>query len=345
LQDFELEENLSSHSISLYDDQSNDKYFNNKNYQGFSGKRISFVFKCIIEAKNYDHIFIGHINMALVGYLIKLLYPKKNIVLIAHGYEVWYPLQGFKKALVKKADLILAVSSFTKNKLVAVQGIDEKKVGLFYNTLDPYFIIPSSFAKNSALRKRYGINESDFVIFTLARLAATEGYKGYDIVIKCLPEIIKSIPNIKYVISGKYDATEKMRLDKYIKELKVEKNVVFTGYLKDAEVEDHYQMGDLFIMPSIGEGFGIVFLEAMACGLPVIAGNLDGSVDALKGGELGALVNPNSELEITEKVKEIFNNKAMNGVSFKHDLQQRTLDHFGFDQYKKRLRHYIFHNN
>jgi len=345
LQDLESETDLSSFSMSLYDDKADEKYFANKKYNGFGGNKLSFVVSSILKAKNFDIIFIGHINLAIVGFFIKLFFPRKKLILIAHGYEVWSPLKGFKKALVNKADLILAVSNFTKNKLVEVQKIESGKISLFHNTIDPFFIIPSNFKKSEHLKERYGIEKDDFVMYTLARLSAAEGYKGYDVVIKCLPQLAQSIPNIKYVIAGKYDVEEKNRLDKLIEEKGVSNKVIFAGFLKDSEVESHYQMGDLFIMPSMGEGFGIVFIEAMACGMPVIAGNADGSVDALKDGELGALVNPNSENDITEKVEDIFQKKEMITDPYKYDLQQRTLKHFGFEQYKKNLQHFIFHNN
>ena len=337
LSGFEQEYNIASYTISLHDTIADEKYFPAKNFKGFSSNRLLFIMNSIQKAKDFDYIFIGHINMAIVGYFIKLFFPKKKVMLVAHGYEVWYPLKGFKKRLVKKADQILAVSNFTKSKLVAVQQIDEKKVSIFYNTIDPYFHIPPAFKSNKELRNRYHILPGDFVLFTLARLSFTEGYKGYDMVIKCLPELIRQIPHLKYVIAGKYDKEEKDRLDHLIQELGIEKAVVFTGFLQEAEVKDHYQMADLFIMPSQGEGFGIVFIEAMACGLPVIAGNLDGSVDALKGGELGVLVNPHNKEEITRQIIAQYQNCKQWTDEDKHQLQQKTLNYFGFEQYKKRL--------
>jgi glycosyltransferase involved in cell wall biosynthesis len=102
-------------------------------------------------------------------------------------------------------------------------------------------------------------------------------------------------------------------------------------------------MADLFIMPSQKEGFGIVFIEAMACGLPVIAGNKDGSVDALKNGELGILVDPDDKDQILEALEtELKDRDLKNKLKLKTDLQKKVIDVFGFDTFKKNLKNNIY---
>ena len=114
----------------------------------------------------------------------------------------------------------------------------------------------------------------------------------------------------------------------------LEENVLLTGFIKEEEVIDHYLLADAFIMPSTMEGFGIVFIEAMACGVPVIAGNIDGSPDALKNGELGTLINPLSHSEIIESLSTLIN-PCQNIPPFK--LQSIGQQNFGFDSCKKKL--------
>ena len=87
-----------------------------------------------------------------------------------------------------------------------------------------------------------------------------------------------------------------------IRELGIESNVTLAGFVPDYELCSHYNLCDLFAMPSKGEGFGIVFLEALACGKPMIAGNKDGSVEAVLNGELGALVDPDNVAEIANAI-------------------------------------------
>ena len=79
--------------------------------------------------------------------------------------------------------------------------------------------------------------------------------------------------------------------------------VVFTGYVAEAEKADHYRVADLYVMPSRGEGFGIVYLEALACGLPAIGSKLDGSREALRNGLLGTLVDPANAEELKAAIR------------------------------------------
>ena len=108
-----------------------------------------------------------------------------------------------------------------------------------------------------------------------------------------------------------------------------------TGFVPDDELTDHYLLSDLFVMPSREEGFGIVYIEAMACGLPVIAGNVDGSVDALDHGKLGTLVDPTDPDAIAAAILQKLAHKTSHGE--KIDLQQRVIDKFGFSKFTSRL--------
>jgi phosphatidyl-myo-inositol dimannoside synthase len=168
-------------------------------------------------------------------------------------------------------------------------------------------------------------------------LSGREKYKGYDMVINCLPSLLINFPSIRYIIAGKYDDEEKGRIDRLIKEKGLEKHVILTGYLKEDMLTDYYQMADLFIMPSRKEGFGIVFLEAMVSGLPVIGGNMDGSVDALRNGELGILVDPTSIDSISEGISSALQLLPGRTENDSRILQEKVLSHFGYPEYKKRL--------
>ena len=101
---------------------------------------------------------------------------------------------------------------------------------------------------------------------------------------------------------------------------------------------DHFLLADVFIMPSRKEGFGIVFIEAMACGLPVIAGNKDGSCDALQNGALGSLIDPDNEAEILNALQQTFQkNGQLSNPKSKARLQQKVKETFGFETYKHNL--------
>ena len=95
-----------------------------------------------------------------------------------------------KKSLIQKADLILAVSSFTKNKIVEKHQISEEKIKILHNTLDPFFKIPDKFEKPEYLLTRYNLNKDQKILLTVGRISNKEGHKGYDKVINILPEIL-----------------------------------------------------------------------------------------------------------------------------------------------------------
>ena len=339
LTDLESEGVLLADAASAYDGESDEHYFPKLVYKGYGKRRNAFVVNEAFGSRKYNEIFIGHVNLGVVAFLIKLFNPKVKITLIAHGIEVWKPLTGIKKWIINNSDHILSVSNFTKKQLLDKYKVPSHRITIFPNTIDPYFKYPNTFNHPDYLKKRYNITEGQKIIYTLTRLSHTEKYKGYDQVIECLPNLLSSVPNVRYIISGKADAIELERVNALIEKHSLQNVVTLAGFINDEEIVDHYLMADLFIMPSQKEGFGIVFIEAMACGLPVIAGNKDGSVDALMNGELGTLVDPDDKNQILEKLKEGLNNSNVeNGINSKTNLQKKVINAFGFDAFKNNLK-------
>lgn len=316
--------------ISSHDGKIDERYIDESRFNGFGGKRILFVPFAVAKAIKSDIVILGHINLAPVGLLIKIFKPKVKIYLIGHGIDIWDKVSFIKRMFLKKCDFILSVSNYTKERIVKTHNFSADRIIVFPNTIDPYFIIPSSFEKPLYLLERYGLSHSSKVILTVTRISYTEEYKGYDKVIEVLPEILKSYPDAKYILAGKYGPIEKKRLDGLIDQYKVHNNIILTGFVKDEELPDHYQLADVFVMPSKKEGFGIVFLEALASGLPVIAGNKDGSVDALMNGELGFLVDPDNTDEIcTALLKQLSSGEPKD--------TSKVIKHFSFARFKERL--------
>ncbi|MFT3679137.1 MAG: glycosyltransferase family 4 protein [Ferruginibacter sp.] len=320
--------------FSMYDraGEIDEKYIPSHNFRGFGKQKASFVKAAVIEGKKSSKIILSHVNLLLVGFFIKLFSPKTKIFLFAHGIEVWGPLSKFRKYMLHRCDYILCVSNYTKTRMVEQFKLPEEKLIVLNNCLDPYLPPPCDTEKYAELQKRYKINPGDFVLLTLTRFSSKEKYKGYDNVLYSLNTLRKEYPNIKYLLAGKYDAGEKSRLDAIINKLSLQAYVIFAGYVPDAELAAHYKLANLYVMPSKKEGFGIVFIEAMYYGLPVIAGNADGSVDALCNGKLGLLVNPDDGNELTRTIADSLKNteklKPDNGI---------LMEHFSFEGYKKRI--------
>jgi glycosyltransferase involved in cell wall biosynthesis len=123
-----------------------------------------------------------------------------------------------------------------------------------------------------------------------------------------------------------------------IQQLNLENYVTLAGFIPDEELCDHYNLCDLFAMPSKGEGFGIVYLEALACGKPTLGGNQDGALDALCNGKLGALVNPDRVQEIAQTLIQILQRQYPNPLMYQPEaLRQQVIETFGFEQFQQTL--------
>jgi glycosyltransferase involved in cell wall biosynthesis len=129
-----------------------------------------------------------------------------------------------------------------------------------------------------------------------------------------------------------------VRADALAKVLGVERSVTLAGFIPDEELADHYRLADVFAMPSTGEGFGIVFLEAMSCGTPVVAGNRDGSVDALADGALGVLIEPESVDAIVAGIKRILKCDGPARWFDRNALHDEVIRRFGRTPFRGRLR-------
>lgn len=316
-------------------DELNPSYIRADNFKGFDRNRRMFALNAIGRGTNSDVVILSHINLALIGWMAKMLNPNVKIWLIAHGIEVWRPLSKNKRRLLNICSKIICVSHFTRQKMIDLHHVDPAKCLVLNNTLDPLIKSPVSFEKPDYLLKRYGLTSQDKIIFTLTRMASTEQYKGYEQVIKALCNIKKRIPNIKYVLAGKYDNIEKKRLQQLIKECGVEEQVIMTGFVDEKDLTDHFLMADLFVLPSKKEGFGIVFIEALACGLPVICGNEDGSLDAIRNGELGRAINPNSAFELEKAIYESL--QVDLSPEHRRYLQNKCLEYFDLNGYTNKL--------
>lgn len=320
----------------MHDDHADAGYVPDGSFQPYYGNKIKFVLRTFLQSLKADDLIIGHMNLAVVGVLFKLFRPRKKLTVICHGIEVFEPVSGLQKKLLQKADRLLAVSSFTKNKLIEQQQMPAEKISLFPNTLDPHFQLPAEFSKPDFLKERYGINGNEKILFTLTRLNSEEGYKGYDKVISILPQLVKSGISFKYILAGKADEAEQKRMEELIAAKGLQQYVIMPGFIADEEITAHYLLADVFVMPSKGEGFGIVYLEAMACGLPVIAGNKDGSTEALQFGELGMLIDPDSEEQLQQAIIHVLQQKKE-----EKRLQEKMLGYFSFKKYTERLQQVV----
>jgi len=186
------------------------------------------------------------------------------------------------------------------------------------------------------LRSRYGLTSHEKVILTVGRLNAEEAYKGYDVIVRSLPAVRAAIGYVRYLIAGSGD--DRPRIEELAASLGVSDMVTFCGFVADEELPDLYRLADVYAMPSTGEGFGIVFLESMACGTPVLAGNNDGAVDALANGHLGEPVEAGSDRAVTDGLLRLLRREGPSWWYDRNQLRSRMLMFHGRDAFRKKIR-------
>src|SRR4029078_12681727 len=124
--------------------------------------------------------------------------------------------------------------------------LPEEKFRVINNCLDPFLPELSDEARRIECRNSYGIGENDFLLMTLGHLSPKEKSEGYDKVLIAVKKLHKAFPNLKYLFVGKYDAIEKKRLDNIVRDLGIEDDVIFTGFVPDSVVADFYNMADVY---------------------------------------------------------------------------------------------------
>lgn len=305
------------------------------------GNKFRFLLLAIRHLFSSDQVFLGHVNLVHPLVWINHLLFKKRINLFIHGVEVWKLLNITTRKALPYCDKILSVSKFTANKTSKIQRIAIEKFDIFPNVLDADHQFGIAPVKPAFLVKKYGLNQDSLVVLTVARLSHTELNKGYDKVLEALPSILLQFPTLKYLLAGKVDNLERDRLNQLVEQLGIGESVIFTGFITEDELVAHYQLCDLFILPSSKEGFGIVFIEATACGKPVIAGNKDGAVEALLHGQIGCIINPENLEEIKQSITSYFLHQWPAALTNSERLSMLTLQHFGFDKMKENLKNVI----
>lgn len=282
-------------------------------------------------------IMVNHLNFAIAAYWLKQLTGVPYWIAV-YGVESWNVKKPALQAALRHADKILSISGYTRDRILQEQNLDPAKISLLPCTFEAnrWSIDP----KPTHLLARYGLKSEQPIILTVARLAEAEQYKGYDRILEALPQIRQEIPDIHYILAGKGD--DRPRIEQLIAQLQLQECVTLAGFVSDEELDDYYNLCDVFAMPSKREGFGIVYLEALACGKPALGGNQDGAVDALCHGELGALVDPDDTNAIAKTLIQILQGTYPNPILYQPEvLRQKVIDIYGFDRFKQTLFNYI----
>lgn len=249
---------------------------------------------CAVREK-FDVLFCGHLNaVTLAASIARVL--RIPLWVQVHGIEAWEPRGSTTRRALESSAIVTSVSRFTRDRLLGWSDIPPARVKVLPNTFEGSF---APRRRNLALAAQLGL-VGKRVVLTVGRLSAAERYKGHDRIIRAMPQVLQRVPDAAYLIVGAGD--DRARLERLAEEQGIRAIVRFTGEVSETELPDHFSVADLFAMPSTGEGFGIVFLEAAASGLPVIGGNVDGSRDALADGAIGCAIDPDNDTELVDAI-------------------------------------------
>ena len=250
---------------------------------GAGGSRMKAVLQFLwLALRSQPHVVIhGYVGFVPLAPLLKVLNPGAAHLLVVHGVEVWR-----KPTLVRGwatrhcVDAILSVSDFTIRQMTGFFGMSPERFRVFPNGLDV----------EARPRERRHASGGGHRLISVTRLSLDNRYKNIDKVILALPRVLTAFPETHYDIVG--DGPWKPDLERLARETGVADKVHFHGTVDEAQRDAVYSAADVFVLPSTGEGFGIVFLEAWSFGLPCIASNRDAASEVIRDGVDGFCVDP-----------------------------------------------------
>ena len=269
---------------------------------------VAYCVKAIVRERKISTVFFG--AAAPLGLLSRTLRKAgvKEIVALTHGHEVWWskvwPFSIAMKSISRHVNHLTYLGEYTRS-AIAASVTKEAAAGMVKIApgIDTDHFSPQDATQ---LRSELGLSEKK-VIVSVGRLVHR---KGQDVLIEAMPGILREVPEAHILMIG--EGPYRSYLENRVKALGLHERITFIGRIQYADLPKYICVGDLFVMPSRSrlaglevEGLGIVYLEASACGLPVIAGNSGGAPDAVLEGETGLVVDGTSKAEVAAAVVEL----------------------------------------
>jgi glycosyltransferase involved in cell wall biosynthesis len=206
-------------------------------------------------------------------------------------------LRFFERKLLEQSDMIIAVSEYTKTELKKYYGLTERRIRVIHNGVSVERFRPA--LDKAQAKVELGLRAEDKVVLYVGRLYSR---KGLFTLIQSIPFVVKKFKDVKYVISGKGLKGEVQKLAEHAAKLKVERNILFTGYFPDAKLPRLYQAADIFAFSTMYENFPFAVLEALSSGLPVVTTDVGGIPELVVDGQNGFLVKPFDAQGLAERI-------------------------------------------
>lgn len=292
---------------------------------GAAGSKLRFtatVLRAAMRRPRPDWIICGHVNLLTLAHAAAALCGAP-VILLTYGIEVWEPKGRLVRALVARTRAVVSISKFTIEKMRRWVPLPAQRTFLLPNAIDLAKYQPGP--RNPALASRWSL-DGRRVLLTVGRMDAREQAKGFDEILEIMPRLVSEFPDIVYVAVG--DGSDRVRLQEKARALGVANRAIFPGYVSESDKLDYYRLADVFVMPSRLEGFGYVFLEALAMGRPAIASGVDGSREAVRGGDWGLLVDPAQPDNLVAAIRSALSNPTV--------PDRRELEFFSSESFERR---------
>jgi phosphatidylinositol alpha-1,6-mannosyltransferase len=300
---------------------------------GYAGSKFQFIRAALRAAgRDPDLVIALHPHLAPIVSAMKMRSRKFRSAVFTHGVEVWEPLGWTRGGALRSADFVLGPSRDTVKQLIDVQQIPCSKIRKLAWGLDPEF--ESRIASGILPNLPDGFPQNARTILTVGRWNSAEKYKGADTLISALPRVLKAAPDASLILVGEGD--DRPRLEHLARDLGVSNNVQFLSGLTPDELFACYANCEIFALPSRGEGFGLVFLEAMAHGKPVVGGAHGGIPDIIEDGVTGLLVQHGDVDALALALESLRSDTARAGEMGARG-KDRVAEKFSFAQFERQL--------
>jgi glycosyltransferase involved in cell wall biosynthesis len=277
-------------------------------------------------------VLAAHPNLGPVVQAMRFAAPRMKSIICTHGMDVWEPLAGLRRSALRHANVVLAPSRDTADHVASEQGVARERIRILPWALDPQFEALISPGSHPALPMNFPAGR---VILTVGRWLTTERYKGMDTLITALPRLLTQRPEVQLVLAGAGD--DRAWLEELAEQNGVNRHVHFLTGLSYSELAACYSACEIFALPSRGEGFGLVYLEAMACGKPVIGGLHGGAPEVIQDGGTGYLVPHGDPIQLATSIEALLADPA-HAKEMGARGQQRAEHEFRFNAFAKSLK-------
>jgi glycosyltransferase involved in cell wall biosynthesis len=303
-------------------------------FRGFARNKLGFVMAAIsnaVAAKNGGVVLAGHPNLAPLTVWMRRVRPSLRNIVMTHGIDVWEPLAPSRQKALRAASRVVAPSTYTASKLIEIQGVSESNIVRL-----PWPVSSSllEMAGRPATLPAPGNFPTGKTILTVGRWAANERYKGADQLIRAISTLCSTVPDVQLVAVGTGDDLPRLR--SLAADLRTSDRVHFLENLSDEQLAACYARADIFALPSTGEGFGLVFLEAMAFSKPVVGAAAGGVTDIVRDGENGFLVSPDDPTQLLQVLERLLREPALCEKLGKRGAEILNRN-YGFDAFRANL--------